>query len=89
MVREVLEEIDGCKLPPTLETLTFNKKSIRYINEFGLYEILFRSNSSIAKQFRKEICEWLRKTRLEQKLILEERVKQLKEENDAFKEEKR
>ena len=59
------------------------------VDEFSLYEILFRSNSKLAKQFRKEICEWLKKSRLEQKLITEERVKKLENEVNTLKEEKR
>ena len=49
MVREVLEENPSCNLQPGLKTTGPNGKPIRYIDEDGLYEILFRSNSLIAK----------------------------------------
>ena len=54
-------------------------------DEDDLYEILFRSISPIAKQFKKEIKAWLRATRLEQNIIKDNMLKELKEENSTLK----
>ena len=61
------------------------------VNERGLYEIMFRTNSPLSEQFKDEIYGWLKKTRLELNIIknnmiddLEEEIKEINKEKEIL-----
>jgi len=65
MVKEVLEEFAGSKMQSFPEILTsdlyhlidqkINKKSEQFIGEYVFYELLSRSDSPYAKQYKRGI----------------------------------
>ncbi|KAL4467295.1 hypothetical protein ABPG72_016889 [Tetrahymena utriculariae] len=66
----------------------YKGKQLAVVNERGLYEIMFRSNSKLCEQFKDEICDWLKQQRLSQNLIKDEQIRNLEQLNQDLEQDK-
>lgn len=65
------------KVIHTMDTLG-GPQEVTFLTEFGLYEMLFKSRKSIARQFKKWVCEVIKEIRINGKYELEKQL-QLKD----------
>lgn len=75
---DVIKRLDAENLTQVKIASGSQARNMVFVNEEGLYELIFRSNKPIAKSFRKWVFkEVLPKIRREGYYILEERVRQI------------
>ncbi|KAL4491922.1 hypothetical protein ABPG72_008343 [Tetrahymena utriculariae] len=57
----------------------YRGQDLAIVNERGLYEIMFRSNSKLCEQFKDEICEFLNQQRLQKNIIHQQKILELEQ----------